>query len=124
MLKNRLWFFTSQRIWGVDQTVTDSFYNADPTHRTFKPDFARPTVDDNLIKSGVVRLTYQMSAKHKFAAYADGIIKFRGHECATNTFPTAEACGIRSPKRYYTAQFKYTGTLTNNLLVEGGWTAW
>ena len=121
VLKSKLWFFSSVRFWGVDQTVTDSFYNNDPTHRTFQPDVSRPTVDDNLIKSGMLRLTYQASSKHKFAAYADGIIKFRGHECATNTFPTAEACGIRSPKRYYTAQAKYTGTLTNNLLVEGGW---
>ena len=121
VIKSKLWFFTSQRVWGVDQTVTDSFYNADPTQRTFQPDLSRPTVDDNLIKSGMVRLTYQMSPKHKFAAYGDGIIKFRGHECATNTFPTAEACGIRSPKRYYTAQVKYTGTVTNNLLIEGGW---
>ena len=121
VLKSKLWFFTSQRVWGVDQTVTDSFYNADTTQRTFQPDLSRPTVDDNLIKSGMIRMTYQMSPKHKFAAYGDGIIKFRGHECATNTFPTAEACGIRSPKRYYTAQVKYTGTITNNLLFEGGW---
>jgi hypothetical protein len=121
VLRSKLWFFSSVRVWGVDQTVTDSFYNSDPTRRTFQPDLSRPTVDDNLIKSGMLRLTYQASSKHKFAAYADGIIKFRGHECAANTFPTAEACGIRSPKRYYTAQAKYTGTLTNNLLVEGGW---
>ncbi len=121
VIKSKLWFFTSQRVWGVDQTVTDSFYNADTTQRTFQPDLSRPTVDDNLIKSGMIRMTYQMSPKHKFAAYGDGIIKFRGHECATNTFPTAEACGIRSPKRYYTAQVKYTGTITNNLLFEGGW---
>jgi hypothetical protein len=119
--KNKLWFFHSGRVWGVDQTVTDSFHNSDPTNRTFKPDFTQPTVDDNIIKSGVLRLTYQASSRHKFAAYADGIIKFRGHECAANTFPTAEACGIRSPKRYYTAQFKYTGTLTSSVLVEAGW---
>ncbi len=119
--KNKLWFYSSVRIWGVDQTVTDSFYNRDLTHRTFDPDFTQPTVDDNLIKSGVIRLTYQASGRHKFAAYADGIIKFRGHECAANTFPTAEACGVRNPKRYYTAQAKYTGTLTSSLLVEAGW---
>lgn len=113
--KDKLWFFSSARVWGVDQTVTDSFYNSDPTHRTFKPDFNRPTVDDNLIKSAMLRLTFQASQRHKFAAYADGIIKFRGHECAANTFPTAEACGVRNPKRYYTAQFKYTGTLTSSL---------
>ena len=61
VLKSKLWFFTSQRFWGVDQTVTDSFYNADTTQRTFQPDLSRPTVDDNLIKSGMLRLTYQMS---------------------------------------------------------------
>jgi Carboxypeptidase regulatory-like domain len=119
--KDKLWFFSSARVWGVDQTVTDSFYNLDPTNRTFKPDVTHPTVDDNLIKSGMMRLTYQVSGKHKLAAYADGIIKFRGHECAANTFPTQEACGIRSPKRYYTAQAKYTGTITSSLLVEAGW---
>lgn len=118
---DKLWFFSSARVWGVDQTVTDSFHNSDPTNKTFRPDFSKPTVDDNLIKSGMIRLTYQMSARHKVAAYADGIIKFRGHECTANTFPTAEACGIRSPKRYFTAQAKYTGTLTSSLLVEAGW---
>lgn len=121
VMKDKLWFFSSARVWGVDQTVTDSFYNRDTTFRTFDPDVSRPTVDNNLIKSGMIRLTYQASRKHKFAAYVDGIIKFRGHECATNTFPTEEACGIRSPKRYFTAQAKYTGTLTSSLLVEAGW---
>ncbi len=119
--RDRLWFFSSIRVWGVDQTVTDSFYNRDSTQKRFDPDFTKPTVDDNLIKSGVLRLTFQASRRHKFAGYADGIIKFRGHECTANTFPTAEACGIRSPKRYFTAQTKYTGTLTNSLLVEAGW---
>ena len=121
VLRSKLWFFSSARFWGVDQTVTDSFINADATQRTFQPDQSRPTVDDNLIKSGMLRLTYQMSPKHRFATYYDGIVKFRGHECAANTFPTAEACGIRSPKRYWTGQLKYTGTVTNNLLFEGGW---
>ncbi len=119
--KDKLWFYSSARVWGVDQTVTDSFHNRDVTNRRFDPDFTQPTVDDNLIKSGVIRLTYQASSRHKIAAYADGIIKFRGHECAANTFPTSEACGIRSPKRYFTAQAKYTGTLTSSLLVEAGW---
>ncbi|OFW19560.1 MAG: hypothetical protein A3H97_24965 [Acidobacteria bacterium RIFCSPLOWO2_02_FULL_65_29] len=119
VVKERLWFFSSFRRWGVDQTISDSFYNLDPTYRTYKPDLSRPTVDDNLIKSGVVRLTYQMTSQHKFAAYLDRIVKFRGHECNA---PTAEeACGIRWPKLYFTAQAKYTGTLSNRVLVEAGW---
>ncbi len=125
VIKNRLWFFTSFRRWGVDQSISDSFYNLDPTHKTYIPADGqdgrelKPTVDDNLIKSGVLRLTWQISQKHKFAAYTDQIVKFRGHEC---TAPTAEeACGIRWPKRYFTAQAKYTGTLSSRLLVEAGW---
>ncbi|MBI3262180.1 MAG: carboxypeptidase regulatory-like domain-containing protein, partial [Acidobacteria bacterium] len=117
--KDRLWFFSSFRRWGVDQTVTDSFYNLDPTHRTYRPDLSRPTVDDNVIKSGVVRLTYQIAQKHKFAVYMDRIVKFRGHECPA--LSAEEACGIRWPKRYFTAQAKYTGTLSSKLLVEFGW---
>ena len=119
ILRNRLWFFSSFRRWGVDQTITDSFYNADPTHRTYRPDPARQTVDDNVIKSGVVRLTLQMAQKHKFAVYLDRIVKFRGHECPA--LSAEEACGIRTPKRYFTAQAKYTATLTSRLLVEAGW---
>jgi Carboxypeptidase regulatory-like domain len=124
--KDHLWFFTSFRRWGVDQTVTDSFYNLDPKHLAFVPANGqngrelKPTVDDNIIKSGVVRLTWQIAQKHKFAGYIDRIVKFRGHECTTNTFPTEEACSIRSPKRYFTLQGKYTATLTSRLLVEGG----
>jgi len=122
--KDRLWFFTSFRRWGVDQTITDSFYNLDPTHVTYVPaDGAsgrtlKPTVDDNIIKSGVVRLTWQMASKHKFSAYMDRIVKFRGHECPA--LYAEEACGIRSPKRYFTTQAKYTATLSSKLLLEAG----
>jgi hypothetical protein len=119
VLQNRWWFYGTFRRWGVDQTVTDSFYNADPTHRTYVPDFGRPTVDDNVIKSGAIRFTFQLARGHKFSAYTDRIVKFRGHECGA--FNAEESCGIRSPKRYFTAQTKYTATLGSKLLVEAGW---
>ena len=119
ILRDRLWFFSSFRRWGVDQTITDSFYNLDPTHRTYQPDLSHQAIDDNVIKSGVVRLTLRISQKQKFAAYLDRIVKFRGHECPA--LSAEEACGIRTPKRYFTAQAKYTATLTNRLLLEAGW---
>jgi Carboxypeptidase regulatory-like domain len=117
VMKDKLWFFFSARRWGVDQYVNNSFYNLDPTHRTWRPDASRQVVDNNLIKSGVLRLTYR-SGPHKYAAYLDRIVKFRGHECGSNVLE--ETCGIRNPRIYYTAEAKYTGTLTNKLLVEGG----
>jgi hypothetical protein len=119
VMKDRLWFYGTFRRWGVDQTVTESFYNADPTRRNYIPDLNRPTVDDNVIKSGALRLTYQIARGHKMSAYLDRIVKFRGHECGA--FTAEEACGIRSPKRYFTGQAKYTATLGSRLLLEAGW---
>jgi len=117
VMKDKLWFFFSARRWGVDQYINNAFYNLDPSHRTWQPDVNRQVVDNNLIKSAVLRLTYR-AGPHKFAAYEDRIIKFRGHECGSNVLE--ENCGIRYPRIYYTGQVKYTGTLTNKLLVEGG----
>lgn len=117
--KDAIWFYGTFRRWGVDQTITESFYNADATFKTYRPDVSRPTVDDNVIKSGAARVTFIVAQKHKFAAYLDRIEKWRGHECPA--LSAEEACGIRSPKRYFTAQAKYTSTLTSKLLLEVGW---
>ncbi len=119
VMKDKLWFYGTFRRWGVDQTVTDSFYNSDTTHKTYVPNFSKPTVDNNVIKSGAARITYGIARGHKFSAYMDRIVKFRGHEC--NAFSAEESCGIRSPKRYFTAQTKYTATLGSKLLLEAGW---
>jgi carboxypeptidase family protein len=119
ILRDRWWFYGTFRRWGVDQTITESFYNADPSHRTYVPNLAKPTVDDNVIKSGALRFTFQVAPGHKLSAYLDRIVKFRGHECPA--FSAEEACGIRSPKRYFTAQAKYTATLGSRFLVEAGW---
>ena len=89
----------------------------DLTHKTWSPNLSSQVIDNNMIKSAVLRLTYRQGP-NKFAAYLDRIIKFRGHECGSNVME--EVCGIRNPRIYYTAQAKYSSTLTNRLLVEGG----
>ena len=119
IVQNKWWFYSTYRHWGVDQSVTDSFYNADPTHKKYIQDYARPVIDDNLIKSGALRFTFALGKGQKLSAYLDRIVKFRGHECGA--FNSEEACGIRSPKRYFTAQSKYTATIGSKLLLEAGW---
>ena len=110
--KDSLWFFTSFRDWGVYQYIANSFFkNGDQT------------IDDARITSGVVRLTSRLGQKHKVSAYLDRIRKFRGHE---NSAPAGyaiagEATDIRAPKQYFTSEIKYTGTLSNRVLVEAGW---
>lgn len=119
VVKDKMWFYATARRWGVDQTITESFYNTDTTFKSYRPDVGRPTVDDNVMYSGAIRTTFILAQKHKFAAYIDRIEKWRGHECPA--LSAEEACGIRSPKRYFTAQAKYTAALTSRLLLEVGW---
>ena len=79
---DKVWFFGSVRHWGVNQTVANAFYPGvafSPTDATFTPDPSRQVPDDNLIKSFMARITYQVSPKNKFSM-SDRIIKFRGHE--------------------------------------------
>ena len=82
ILRDRLWFFSSYRYWGADTFLNNSFYNLDPTRRTYVPDGSRQSLDDNTLKAGMTRLTWQISPKHKFAAYMDRTSKWRGGEGA------------------------------------------
>ncbi|MGE3956942.1 MAG: carboxypeptidase regulatory-like domain-containing protein, partial [Vicinamibacterales bacterium] len=113
--KDKLWFFSSFRDWGVYQYIANSFFR-------YGDKAGEQTIDDARITSGMVRLTTRFGEKHKVAGYLDRIRKFRGHE---NSAPAGyaiagEATDIRAPKQYYTSEIKYTGTLTSRLLVEGG----
>jgi Carboxypeptidase regulatory-like domain len=121
IVKDKVWFYTSFRHWGVNQNVANAFYNLDPTHNTYQPDVSHQVVDNNHIRSPELRLTWQATSQHKFSAYLDRIFKYRFHEGAANY--TEEAFSIRDPKHgiYYTGEAKYTGTLSNKLLVEFGW---
>lgn len=111
IMKDKLWFFSSFRDWGVYQYIANSFFK-DGTQ----------TIDNARISSGLVRLTTRIGERHKVAGYLDRIRKFRGHE---NAAPAGyaiagEATDIRAPKQYYTSELKYTGTLTSKFLIEAG----
>jgi hypothetical protein len=72
--KDRMWFFGSVRHWGVNQTLANSFYGAtpfSPTDTSFNPDLSNQAVDNNLIKSGMARVTWQVSPKNKFECGVD-----------------------------------------------------
>ena len=113
--KDKLWFFSSFRDWGVQQFIANSFFR-------YGSQAGQQTIDDARITSGMTRLTTRIGDKHKVAGYLDRIRKFRGHE---NSAPAGyaiagEATDIRAPKQYYTSEIKYTGTITSKFLIEGG----
>ena len=125
--KDRLWFFTSGRMWSVNAPVQDVFVV--PSGTTYKAGIAgcrsgaiscETGIDDQSIKSALLRLTWQITPKHKFAVYYDEIDKARGHGMNSGDDYNTASQIWTSPK-YNSFAAKYTGTLSNQLLAEAGY---
>ena len=125
--RDKLWFFTSGRMWSVDAPVQDVFVVPDGT--SYKTGIAEcrsgaiscdTGIDDQSIESALLRLTWQISSKHKFSVYYDEINKARGHGMNSgDDYYTASQ--IWTSPRYNSAAAKYTGTWSNQLLAEAGY---
>jgi len=124
--RDRLWFFTSGRMWGVDAPVQDVFVVPDGVpYRTGIQQCrsgaiqCETGIDDQSIESAMLRLTWQITPKHKFAVYYDEINKYRGHGMNSgDDYRTASQ--IWTSPIYNSGAAKYTGTLSNQLLAEAG----
>ncbi len=125
--KDKVWFFTSGRAWSVNAPIADVF--GAPSGTSYQNALVgcrsgalkcEAGIDDQKIKSGLLRLTWQATSKHKFSVYYDEIDKFRGHGMNAGDDP-ATASQIWTSPKYNSAAAKYTGTLSNQLLAEAGY---
>jgi len=107
--QDKLWFFASARYISANNFIPDTFF-----------DDGSPGLDDQYIKSALVRLTWQISQKNKLSAYFDEIDKYRGHDMQSLEDPETAALQWFSPA-YSTAAAKLTSTVTSRLLLEGGY---
>jgi carboxypeptidase family protein len=107
--RDKLWFFGSARHFSVNNfiggTITDE---------------GKQGVDDQFIRSAMLRLTWQVSSKTKFSAYFDEVDKNRGHDMSAGIDPETASVIWTSPA-YSTGAAKITNTLTSRLLLEGGY---
>jgi hypothetical protein len=125
--RDRLWFFTSGRLWSVDAPVQDVLvvpqgtpYAAGIAQCRSGAIQCETGIDDQSIESVLLRLTWQASSRHKFSVYYDEINKARGHGMNSGD-DYHSASQIWTSPRYNSAAAKYTGTLTNTLLAEAGY---
>jgi hypothetical protein len=119
ILRNRLWFHSSLRYWGVDKPVADSFL-----------DDGSQYVNEGSIMAATPRLTYQMTTNNKLRVHLDRQSKIRGPKLQAKYPAVITGLGVdpetastwqdwRIP--YGVGQVKWTSTVTNRLLVEGGY---
>ncbi len=122
IIRDKLWFFGSVRAWGVDAPIADTFYV--PPGRTQAECqqgvvSCEQGIDDQKIKSAMLRLTWQVSERNKFSVYFDEIDKYRGHGMNAGDDPLTASQVWTSPL-YNDAAAKWTSTVNNRLLLEAG----
>ena len=117
--RDKVWFYTTFRYLGVNKTVADSFYDADPSPFRYVADTSQPGVDDGHIRSFAVRATAQVGQKNKFSYYHDEQDKVRGHWGIAGNIPP-ESSAIQATPTSFVSVSKWTRPQTSRLLLEAG----
>ena len=107
--KDKIWVFGSGRYYSVNNFIANTYM-----------DDGTQGLDDQFIKSGMARLTWQVTPRNKITGYFDEIDKYRGHDMQSAEDPETAALQWFSPA-YHTGSVKYTSTVTNALLLEAGY---
>jgi hypothetical protein len=123
IMKDRLWFFSSARHWGVHAPIADTFIVPAGAHVNDCQAgriACDQGIDDQQIKSVVARLTWQVSPRNKISAYFDEIDKQRGHGMNAGV-NVATASQVWTSPLYNDAVLKWTSPVSNRLLFEAGY---
>jgi len=129
ILRDKLWFFGSGRDQRVTEVVADSFFSVsgskEPSRTRPVSDPSRPATQAQFVRNAMVRLTYQVSPRNKFTVYMDRIFKFKEHELFFVRSDPDTAAQRRDVNNmiYYTAQAKWTSTVSSKLLLEAGYSS-
>jgi len=111
LVKNTLWFFGSYRNVGNANIVANSFY----------PDGSLGLYDQD-VQNYTVRFTWQAAPRLKMTSYIDRVFKHVAHAFSSGE-EIVKASKLWPTPLYYTGQVKMTSTLTERLLLEGGFGA-
>ena len=128
IMRDTLWFFVTQRNWGVNQLIANSGYNpasitlcTEVDWKTSKREREHDCqgIDDNYINNGMLRLAWQATPKNKVTAFYSKENKYRGHrELAPGISPEATTPQIMNLS--YGFQIKWTAPVTSRILWDAG----
>src|SRR5207244_367341 len=123
--KDKLWFFGTTRFFTVNKPVASTFYvppgstYADCNSGTVA---CKQGVNEQQINSVLLRLTWQASPRNKLSAYMDRLFKSRDHDIGPGDDPATAGFRWNSPI-YETSTIKWTSTVSNRFLLEGGYSS-
>jgi len=111
IVRNKLWFFGSYRNVGNANIVANSFY----------PD-GRLGLYDQDVQNYTLRFTWQAAERLKVTSYIDRVFKHVAHQFSSGE-EIVNASKLWPTPLYYTGQVKLSSTVSEKLLVEGGFGA-
>jgi hypothetical protein len=125
IIRDRLWFFSSMRLFSVHSPVANTFYV--PQGQTYANCLSGAIscvqgVNKEKINSGLLRLTWQVTPRNKFSAYIDRLFKVRDRAMSPGDDPETASVVWGSPL-YMTNTIKWTSTVTSKLLIQGGYSS-
>jgi hypothetical protein len=117
IIRNRLWFFASQRTWDSQSPspTPGNYHNKTQGTAVYTPDFDRPFFRRNPRRSNSLRLTVQATPKQKFSVGNDLQRNCNCPQIAASAAP--EAQGNHVYKENF-ADGSWTYTATSRLLFE------
>src|SRR5580765_6245178 len=125
--KDTLWFFGAFRRAHYDKPIANTF-NVPSSAASIPAGFAQclartvqcdQGISDEKMDNPVVRVTWQMSPRNKFAAYMDRAMRLRGHAMGSLTDPATGSVVWHTPT-FATGSAKWTSTVSSKLLFETG----
>jgi hypothetical protein len=127
IIRDRLWFYLTYRQTGGERTVPGMWFNrnaGNPNAWTVDFDRSRPAFDDNLERSMIGRLTWQITPRNKFSISWSELYTTSSTTGGGGPDETPEADGrtLYQPSRIPSAS--WSAPLTGRLLLEAGWGAY
>jgi hypothetical protein len=126
IMKDKLWFFGAFRRAHYDKPIANTFNvpSGSSAPAFFRQCLSSPGscdqgISDEKMDNPIVRLTWQVSPRNKFAAYMDRAMRFRGHAMGSLTDPATASVVWHTPT-FATGSAKWTSTVSSKLLLEGG----
>ena len=108
VMRDKLWFFVSASQYNTNNRIANTF-----------TDDGNQGVDENYVRHGLGRLTWQMSPRNKLGVYYDRTAKYRSNDMQSLVDPETASVVWTFPK-YGMGQVKYTSTVSSKILVEAG----
>ena len=119
ILQDRLWFFTSGRLWGSNDLVTNAWWAVNPASPVYTPDLSRPGIDGAEMKVFNIRPTWRVSPKNTISGFFNDMGRcFCQNGVSPIVSPDASTQTIHAVNLY--EQVTWTSTLSTKLLLQAG----